>query len=160
MNFVRNHRGFTLIELVVTLALVGLVAYVSVPLYEVTSTRMREAELRSALREIRTAIDAYKVAADTGVIQKGATDTGYPPSLKVLVDGVESQRDAKGQRVMFLRHVPRDPFGTDSSAAPADQWVTRSYGSPPDEPQSGDDVYDVATRSTRVGLNGVPYKDW
>jgi general secretion pathway protein G len=160
MSSVQRHRGFTLIELVVTLALVGLVAYVSVPLYEVTSTRMREAELRSALRQIRTAIDAYKVAADTGVIQKSATDSGYPPSLQALVDGIESQRDAKEQRVMFLRHVPRDPFSTDLSVAPANQWVTRSYGSPPDDPQSGDDVYDVATRSTRVGLNGVPYKDW
>jgi len=86
---------------------------------------MREAELRSALREIRTAIDAYKVAADTGVIQKGATDTGYPPSLKVLVDGVESQRDAKGQRVdvpapraaRSLRHgflLPRRPINGDA----------------------------------------------
>jgi len=97
MSSVQHHRGFTLIELVVTLALVGLVAYVSVPLFEVTSTRMREAELRSALRQIRTAIDAYKVAADTGVIEKGATDSGYPPSLQVLVEG-ESGRTGLADR--------------------------------------------------------------
>ncbi len=82
-------RGFTLIELLVTLVLVGLVASISVPLYEVTSTRLREAELRSALRQIRAAIDAYKAAADSGLIAKGVTESGYPPSLEILVQGID-----------------------------------------------------------------------
>ncbi len=152
--------GFTLIELVVALALVGLLALVSVPLYEVASTRIKEAELRGALRTIRSAIDAYKAAADSGAIAKGATESGYPPSLEVLVYGVEAQRDAAGRRLVFLRQVPRDPFCPDPLAPPAQQWATRSYGSAPDDPQPGADVFDVASRSQRVGSNGVPYREW
>jgi general secretion pathway protein G len=153
-------HGFTLIELVVTLVLVGLVAYVSVPLYEVTSTRLRETELRAALRQIRTAIDAYKTAADSGVIPKGVTDSGYPPSLEILLQGTETQREADGRRIIFLRQLPRDPFFPDQAMAPAKQWATRSYSSPPDDPYPGSDVFDVASRSLRVGLNGVPYREW
>jgi general secretion pathway protein G len=153
-------HGFTLIELVVTLVLVGLVAYVSVPLYEVTSTRMREAELRAALRQIRTAIDAYKTAADGGVIAKSATDSGYPVSLEILLQGTELQREADGRHIVFLRQLPRDPFFPDQAMAPARQWATRSYASRPDDPHPGSDVFDVASRSPRVGLNGVPYREW
>lgn len=152
--------GFTLIELVVTLVLVGLLAYVSMPLYEVTSTRLRESELRAALRQIRSAIDAYKTAADSGVIAKAPTDSGYPASLEDLVLGADMQRDAGGHRMVFLRQIPRDPFASDQKVAAALHWATRSYGSPPDDPQSGADVFDVATRSARVGLNGVPYREW
>jgi general secretion pathway protein G len=153
-------RGFTLIELTVTLVLVGLLAYLSVPLYEVTTTRLREAELRAALRQIRSAIDAYKTAADSGLIAKSAADSGYPPSLETLVQGVDAQRDAAGRRLVFLRVLPRDPFYPDPTVPPAQQWATRSYGSPPDAPQPGNDVFDVASRSPRVGLNGVPYGEW
>jgi len=152
--------GFTLIELVVTLALVGVVSLVSVPLFEITSTRLREAELRAALREIRTAIDAYKAAADAGVVPKSATDSGYPPSLDLLVQGIESSKANAGRRVAFLRRVPRDPFNLNPALAPSQQWNTRSYGSPPDDPQPGSDVYDVVSRSPRTGLNGVAYKEW
>jgi general secretion pathway protein G len=152
--------GFTLIELVVTLALVGVVALVSVPLFEITSTRLRETELRAALREIRTAIDAYKTAADAGVVPKGASDSGYPPSLDALAQGIESSKSANGRRVAFLRRVPRDPFNPNPALAPSMQWATRSYGSPPGDPQPGSDVFDVASRSTRTGLNGVAYKEW
>ena len=152
--------GFTLIELVVALALVGLLALVSVPLYEVASTRMKEAELRGALRTIRSAIDAYKAAADSGAIAKGATESGYPPSLEVLVYGVDAQRDAAARRLVFLRQLPRNPFHPDPATPPAQQWATRSYGSPPDDPQPGADVFDVASRSRRVGSNGVPYREW
>jgi general secretion pathway protein G len=154
-----RRRGFTLIELAVTLALVGLLAYVSVPLYEATTTRLREAELRAALREIRTAIDAYKAAADSGAIPKGAGESGYPPSLEVLVQGVEAQRDP-GRRLVFLRRLPRDPFCPDPAAPPARHWATRSHASPPDDPQPGPDVFDVASRSPRIGSNGVPYREW
>jgi general secretion pathway protein G len=157
----RRESGFTLIELVVTVALVGLVALVSVPLFEITSTRLRETELRAALREIRTAIDAYKSAADTGILPKGATDSGYPSSLEVLVQGIESTKStSSGRRVVFLRRVPRDPFNQDPALAPAQQWATRGYGSPPDDPQPGTDVFDVASRSSRKGLNGIAYREW
>lgn len=152
--------GFTLIELVVTVALVGLLALVTVPLFEITATRLREQELRAALREIRTALDAYRAAADSGVVAKGAADSGYPPSLEALTQGVDSPKSVSGRRVVFLRRVPRDPFAPDPSLAPAQQWATRSYGSPVDDPQPGPDVYDVASRSRRTGLNGVAYKEW
>ena len=152
--------GFTLIELVVTLALVGVVALVSVPLFEITATRLREAELRAALREIRTAIDAYKTAADAGIVPKGATESGYPPSLDVLAQGINSAKAGNERRVVFLRRVPRDPFSREPALEPAQQWATRSHGSPPDDPQPGTDVFDVASRSPRTGLNGVAYKEW
>jgi len=152
--------GFTLIELVVTLALVGVVALVSVPLFEITATRLREAELRAALREIRTAIDAYKTAADAGIVPKGATESGYPPSLDVLAQGINSAKAGNERLVVFLRRVPRDQFSREPALEPAQQWATRSHGSPPDDPQPGTDVFDVASRSPRTGLNGVAYKEW
>jgi general secretion pathway protein G len=158
MRHAATPRGFTLIELVVALVLVGLLAWVSVPLYEVASVRTKEAELRAALRTLRTAIDAYKSAADAGLVPKGATDSGYPPSLDVLVAGVEGGRD--GRRHVFLRQIPRDPFAPDPDAPAAAHWATRSYGSPPDDPQPGADVFDVASRSRRTGSNGVPYAQW
>jgi len=155
-------RGFTLIELVVTLALIALVAMTALPLYEVTSTRLRETELRGALRSLRTALDEYKRAADGGQIAKDAAASGYPPSLEVLVEGVEAARNnvTGSNRVVFLRQIPRDPFAPDPSLAPAEQWHTRAYGSPPDDPQPGSDVFDVSSRSDRVGSNGVPYRQW
>ncbi len=168
--------GFTVIELVVTLALVGLLAMVAVPLYEVTAVRMKEVELRSALRQIRTALDAYKDAADAGRIAKDAGDSGYPPSLKVLVDGVDSAQgglamtgvaaqnaplSATGPaRIVFLRQIPRDPFAPDGSVPPEEQWGTRAYGALPDDAQPGRDVFDVASKSAATGSNGVAYKDW
>jgi general secretion pathway protein G len=155
-------RGFTLIELVITLALVSIVAYTALPLYEVTATRMREAELRVALRTMRVALDAYKTAVDTGQITRNALDSGYPPSLDLLVTGVESTQSVPGgmRRLVFLRQIPRDPFTPDPVLAPAQQWNTRSYGSAPDDPQPGNDVFDVASRSPRIGSNGVAYREW
>jgi general secretion pathway protein G len=155
-------RGFTLIELVVTLALVGVVALTALPLYEVTATRMKEMELRGALRTLRTALDAYKSAVDTGQINRTALESGYPPALDVLVNGVEAARDTTGgaARLVFLRQIPRDPFAPDPGLPPAQQWATRSYGSPPEDPQPGVDVFDVASTSSRVGSNGVPYREW
>ena len=156
----RRSGGFTLIELVVTLALVGLMAYIATPLYEVTMTRVREAELRSALRQIRVAIDAYKTAADSGVIAKRATETGYPGSLEILVKGVERLHDVRGGRVVFLRQLPRDPFHTDRDVPAAQTWNTRGYASRIDDPQPGADVFDISSKSQRRALDGTPYASW
>jgi len=108
----RSARGFTLIELVVTLALVGLMAMVAVPLYEVTAIRMKEMELRTALRQIRTALDGYKDAADAGKIQKDPGDSGYPPTLKILVEGVETAQ----QSSVNLQSVASMASGTTGNA--------------------------------------------
>jgi general secretion pathway protein G len=153
-------RGFTLIELVITVAIVGLLATAVFPLAHLASQRAKETELRAALREIRSAIDAYKLASDQGRVEKEADASGYPPNLQVLVDGVEDARSEKKSQIYFLRRIPRDPLYPDGTATAADTWGLRSYGSPPDAPQSGDDVYDVYSLAGGHGINGVPYRDW
>jgi general secretion pathway protein G len=153
-------RGFTLIELVVTVAIVGLLATAALPLAQLASQRSKETELRAALREIRTAIDAYKTAADQGRVEKQLDTSGYPASLQLLVDGVVDARSDKQVMIYFLRRIPRDPYFPDGSAAAADSWGLRSYASPPDAPQSGDDVFDVYSLAPGKGINGVPYHDW
>ena len=153
-------RGFTLIELMITVAIVGLLATAAIPLGKMATQRLRESDLRSALREIRAGIDAYRQAAEDGRIKLDADASGYPPTLEVLVQGVENSQDPKRTRIYFLRRLPRDPFFPDSSAPAAGTWGLRSYKSPPEDPQPGDDVYDVHSLSHGVGLNGVPYREW
>lgn len=153
-------RGFTLIELLVTVAIVGLLATLALPMTELAVQRSKEQELRLALREIRTGIDAYKKAWDEGRIQKGLDDSGYPKTLDVLAEGVEDFKSPKRVKMYFLRRVPRDPLVSDTQSPAADTWGKRSYKSPPDDPQEGDDVYDVYSLSKGVGLNGVPYREW
>jgi general secretion pathway protein G len=154
-------RGFTLIELTVTVALVGLLAWVTVPLFELTTTRVKEVELRSALRQIRTALDAYKAAADAGAVSRSVTESGYPPSLELLATGIETpERNSLGKRrVVFLRQIPRDPFFPDQTTPPAKQWLTRPYGGTFEDSRS-EDIFDVASRSNRIALNGTPYREW
>ena len=155
-----RHRGFTLIEMVITLAIVALLAVSAMPLAELVAKREKEAQLRAALREIRTAIDAYKEAAQTGHIKRELGDSGFPPNLAVLYEGVDDIASEKKVKLYFIRRIPRDPFFPDG-AAPAEQtWGQRSYQSPPEQPQPGDDVFDVYSLSQDKGLNGVPYRDW
>lgn len=157
----RQGTGFTLIELVITVAVVSLIALIAFPMAEVAVTRSKEQELRIALREIRTAIDAYRQAGEEGRIVAKAESTGYPPELKLLVDGVVDARSPKKDvKIYFLRRMPRDPMSTDPSMAAEDTWGKRAYASPPDDPQEGDDVYDVYSKSQGTGLNGVPYRQW
>jgi general secretion pathway protein G len=155
----RGSRGFTLIELVITVAIVALLASVALPVVEMTVQRNREQDLRVALREIRTAIDAYKRASDAGRIVKTIKDTGYPPTLAALVDGVVDAKTPDKKKIYFLRRLPPDPMQP-SIKDPIDAWGKRSYASPPDRPEEGDDVFDVYSRSDSVGINGRPYREW
>jgi general secretion pathway protein G len=155
-----KNRGFTLIELVITVAIVGLLATAAMPLAELTVKRAKEQELRVALREIRTAIDAYKRSADQGHIEKEVDASGYPPSLEVLVTGVEDAASAEKKMIYFLRRLPRDPFFPDGATEPARTWGLRSYASPPDSPEAGDDVYDVYSMTPGRALDGSAYRDW
>lgn len=157
---IHRARGFTLIELVVTVAIVGVLASVAVPLVELNAQRAREHELRSALRQIRTALDEYKRASDEGRIERRVGASGYPRSLDELVQGVPDVKSPTPAKLFFLRRLPRDPFSPERDASAAQSWGIRSYGSPPDAPVQGEDVYDVYSRSERVGLNGQPYREW
>ena len=156
----RQGRGFSLIELMITLAVVAVLATVVVPVAQTSIQRSKEHDLRLALRELRHAIDLYKKAHDEGRIRKVAGETGYPKTLTILVEGEEDVRDPKHRKIYFLRRIPRDPMHPDTSVPAADTWARRAYASEPDNPQEGDDVYDVHSRSAGVGLNGVPYRQW
>lgn len=153
-----RHQGFSLVELLAVMAILGVLAAAALPMAELVRQREHERELKQALWEIRAAIDAYKRAYDAGQISRTGPASGYPPDLKALVDG-QANSGAGAGVVYFLRRVPRDPFALD--ALPAEQtWGLRSYESPPDRPQPGADVYDVYSRSERVGLSGVPLRQW
>lgn len=148
-----RRRGFTLIELSIALAVLAVLVTMAAPTLRLQAQRQRETELRAALRDIRGALDAYKRAAVEGRIKLPADASGYPPTLATLVDGVPDAGRSDGQRIYFLRRLPRDPL-TDGD------WALRSYASPPDAPAAGADVFDVASRAPGVGLNGVPYRAW
>jgi general secretion pathway protein G len=160
--------GFTLIELMVTAVLVGIVALTAMPLAEMTTVKRREVELRQALRTIRSALDAYKSAADAGVLPKAAGESGFPASLELLTQPLETTRGRTSppggtdapMRLVLLRQLPRDPFHPDPTTPAAQTWATRSYASHADDPQPGADVFDVASKSTRIGLDGTPYRTW
>jgi general secretion pathway protein G len=156
----RRLAGFTLIELVITLAIIGLLATAAMPLAQLMAKREKEAELRAALREIRSALDDYHRSAQAGHIRQEVGASGYPPDLRSLYAGVEDESSEKKVLLFFLRRVPRDPFFPDASVPAEETWGVRSYQSTPDDPQPGDDVFDVYSLSNAVGLSGVPYRDW
>ncbi|HZF16719.1 MAG TPA: type II secretion system protein [Steroidobacteraceae bacterium] len=156
----KRAAGFTLIELVITVAILGLLASVAMPLVELTVKRGKEQELRVALRELRIAIDAYKDAADKGRIEREADTSGYPPTLDALYTGVPDISTPELKPMYFLRRLPRDPFFPDPGVPASRTWGLRSFASPPESPEPGDDVYDVFSNSTGTALNGTAYRDW
>lgn len=154
-------RGFTLIELVITVAIVSLLASVVLPMAELVVQRSKEQELRLSLRQIRGALDAYKQAVDEGRVIHSAQQSGYPPSLKVLVDGVpDASSPDRKRKIYFLRRIPRDPMFTDASRSDEETWGMRSYASSSDAPEAGEDVFDVYSLSPGTGLNGIGYRNW
>jgi general secretion pathway protein G len=150
--------GYTFVELLVVSVVLLILASAALPLTRVTIQRQKEAELRRALRDMRTAIDKYKDAVDFGQI--GSTDVragseGYPPSLEVLVEGVSAANDASGRKLKFLRRVPIDPMTGEA------EWGMRSYQDRPDSTSwGGQNVYDVYSKSDGTALDGTKYRDW
>lgn len=155
-----SSRGFTLVELLVCLAVLAVIAVLTVPVAEVAVQRAKENELRLSLREIRNAIDAYKRANDEGRIQRTTGQSGYPPSLQVLVEGVPDQKSPQRSQIYFLRRVPRDPTFSDASVSAENTWGLRCYASSAEEPEEGEDVFDIFSLSKGSGLNGIPYREW
>ncbi len=151
-------RGFTYVELLVVMTIVLILASAVQPLARVTIQRTREAELRRVLREMRTAIDKFKDAADAGQIpttELKANSEGYPPDLQALVDGVSVANDATGRKLKFLRRIPVDPTMGD------DDWGLRAYQDKPDSSSwSGQNVYDVYSKNQGTALDGTKYRDW
>ena len=158
---VMDHKGITLIELIVTMAILAVLASIIMPLSHMTVKRQSELELKRNLRVIRTAIDRYKDAADEGRITQKAGGSGYPPTLEVLVEGVDDAKGGKfGATIRFLRRIPRDPMAPDVGMAPEETWGKRSYESDADSPSEGDDVFDVYSLSDETAIDGTQYSSW
>lgn len=152
--------GFTLIELLITVAILALLATGAMTFADLAVKRSQEQELRVVLRQIREAIDAYKAAADAHRVRRAADESGYPPSLAALTEGVPDISDPKKERQLyFLRRLPRDPLADPAEPAEA-TWGLRSHDSDPDDPQPGRDVFDVHSLSPGIGLGGRPYREW
>lgn len=155
-----NHaKGFTLIELIVTVVILSVLAGAALPMLQTSVKRQKESRLRDNLREIRLAIDAYKTAYDKGHIEKKLDASGYPPNLTILVEGVQDIKDPDKKKLKFLRRIPDDPFYTPEYLDDP-KWGLRSYESSPDEPREGDDVYDIYSMSPLTGTNRIPYAQW
>jgi len=158
MRRIRSFEGYTFIELLVVSMIVMILASAVMPLAKVTAQRQREAELRRALREMRTAIDKFKDAADLqqiGSLELKAGSEGYPADLEQLVEGVTAANDATGRKLKFLRRIPVDPMTHNT------EWGLRSYQDKPDSTKwGGQNVFDVFTTAEGTALDGTKYRDW
>jgi len=161
----KRFAAFTLIELVITIAILGILASAAMPMFQMSVQRKKEQELKANLREIRDAIDAYKDYYDALKV-KDAESNGYPPNLEILVEGVKDNSTPDSKRIIkFLRRIPIDPMlpkqqVKDAEGDLASLWGLRSYESSPEEPKAGKDVFDVYSLSPLTGSNGVPYAQW
>lgn len=156
----RSAGGFTILEIVIALAILSILVVAAVPVIRLDMQRQKEAELRDDLRVLRNAIDDYKRAVDAGRIPRATEASGYPPALDELVKGVADAKDPKARPMYFLRRIPRDPFSDRPELAAPETWGLRSYASGPDDPLPGDDVFDVYSMASGSGINGVPYRQW
>ena len=152
-------RGLTYLELIATTTILIIMASAIMPMARVTYRRHKEIELRRALREVRNAIDRYKLAVDQGQI--GGTDVklgseGYPPDLETLVKGVNRVGVVGVERKLkFLRRIPVDPMTA------SEEWGMRCYQDDPDDTSwCGQNVWDVYSKSGAKGLDGTLYKTW
>jgi general secretion pathway protein G len=149
-------NGYTFVEIAIVAAIIAILASAVLPLAKVTFQRNREIELRRSLREIRTAIDKYKDAADQSLIaDPPLTAEGYPPTLDTLVDGVLAANDSTGKKLRYLRRIPIDPLSKSS------EWGLRSTR---DDPKArswgGQNVFDVYTKYEGTALDGTKYNEW
>ena len=155
-------KGFSLIEMLVTLMILSILATAALPFVETTVVRSKELELHRSLREVRTAIDNFHDDWVAGKISKTNTnvsENGYPRTLQILVDGIEGS-DAKGKKRRFLRRIPRDPFA-EQDKSPLEDWKIRDYQDDVESTVWGRlDVYDIQSLSDRTALDGTLYKDW
>ena len=154
ITHIKRSKGFTLIELVVVVTLVAILASAAMQLLQLSVQRAKESELKANLRQIRGAIDAYKKAVDEGRIKKTIDQTGYPPNLDILVNGIQDDKAPNHRKMKFLRSIPLDPMSASTN------WGLRSYSSDAENPTAGDDVYDVYSLSNQIGINTIPYKQW
>ncbi len=147
-------RGFTLLEMVATMAIMTILAGAALPLAQEHAQRMKEVELRRDLREIRTAIDRYKDFSDRGLIPVETDTYGYPPTLETLVRGVPLKGDPD-LRYRFLRKIPVDPMTGNTD------WGLRSMQDDPDtQTWGGQNVFDVYDNSGGTALDGTQYSSW
>jgi general secretion pathway protein G len=153
-----GERGFTYLEMVATAAILMILASAIMPMARVTRKRQKEIELRRELRILRTAIDDYKKMVDAGKI--GGSDVklgseGYPPTLEILVEGVNQVGRVDGVKLKFLRRIPIDPMTNTT------EWGLRCYQDEPDSDSwCGSNVWDVYSKSQGEGLDGTKYHDW
>ena len=147
----RRERGLTLVELIVTIAILAILAGAAAPVTMMAVKRDRERVLRHDLWEMRDAIDRYKDAADRGAFQIKVDSNGYPPDLETLVDGL----DIQGKKVRFLRRIPVDPMTGKA------EWGYRSMqDDPTSDSYGGQSVFDVHSKSQGTALDGTKYSDW
>ncbi|MDM8541526.1 type II secretion system protein [Desulfococcaceae bacterium HSG9] len=154
LSTIRNKAGVTLIELIVTMAIISVLAVGIIPLSQVSYKRTKEIELKRNLRIIRKALDEYKQISDEYKLAKSVSDSGYPKQLDVLVEGVELGGEIQSKK-KILRRIPKDPMTEDG------QWGLRSYFDEPDSDMwGGQDIYDIYTKSDQTALDGTLYREW